>query len=175
MSVLEQKSWGPYATGAGIGALSCVAFATADKALGITTPFESTAAALVQRLAPQLSGVNAYLVKRDELPKIDWEWMLAAGVVLGSYLSSRASGDRDHGITPERWARAFGPSPSKRIVGSFLGGALMMFGARMAKGCTSGHAISGNLQLAGSSLVFSPIMGATAALVANALFGKRGA
>jgi uncharacterized membrane protein YedE/YeeE len=57
-------------------------------------------------------------------------------------------------------------------VGAFLGGALMMFGARVAKGCTSGHAISGNQQLAASSLVFSPVMAATAAAVAHLLFGK---
>jgi hypothetical protein len=48
----------------------------------------------------------------------------------------------------------------------------MMFGARMAKGCTSGHGISGVMQMAGSSWLFSPVMAATAALASRALFLK---
>jgi uncharacterized protein len=169
---MGKTSWPAYAVGAGIGALSCFTFATAKKPIGVTTPFESTAAALGQKLAPGLSGVNAYLENNEDVPKLDWEWMLALGVVLGSFLSARTSGDRDSGLLPTRWARRFGPAPSHRYVGAFLGGALMMFGARMAKGCTSGHGISGALQLAGSSWVFTPIMATSAALVARALFGK---
>jgi hypothetical protein len=42
----------------------------------------------------------------------------------------------------------------------------------MAKGCTSGHALTGTAQLALSSWVFSPIMFATAAAVARAIYGK---
>jgi uncharacterized membrane protein YedE/YeeE len=46
-----------------------------------------------------------------------------------------------------------------------------MFGARMAKGCTSGHGISGNMQLAKSSWLFSAVFGSMSALTARALFG----
>ena len=49
-----------------------------------------------------------------------------------------------------------------------------MFGARMARGCPSGHAISGLLQLASSSFVFAPVMGLCAALAAHGLFGRGG-
>jgi len=42
-----------------------------------------------------------------------------------------------------------------RFVGALVGGLLIGFGARMADGCTSGHGISGTLQLAvGSWLAF---------------------
>jgi len=171
MNAFFQRSWSPYAVGAGIGGLSWFSFATANKPLGITTPFESTAARLGQ-LAPRTSGVNAYLVKNDEVPRLDWEWALAAGVLLGSAISANASGDSDHGSVPRTWARAFGPSQAKRFAGAFIGGAMMMFGARMAKGCTSGHGISGTLQLAASSWVFAPIMAITGGLVSRKLFGK---
>lgn len=143
------------------------------KPLGITTAFESTAAAVGQKFAPALTRVNAYLVKREETPKLDWEWMLAAGVLVGSFLSARASSDRDTRLVPKQWARRFGPKPSRRYAGAFVGGALMMFGARMAKGCTSGHGISGTLQLAASSLVFSSVMATTGVLFARAVFGSR--
>lgn len=171
MNVLQQASWSPYAVGAGIGALSWLSFATANKPLGISTPLESTAARLGQ-LAPQASGVNAYLAKAEEAPRLDWEWALAVGVIAGSILSARASGDVDTGVLSPTWTRRFGRSQSSRYAGAFAGGALMMFGARMAKGCTSGHGISGTLQLAASSWLFSPLMAVTAGLVARALFGR---
>lgn len=172
MRPLGTTSWSPYAVGAGIGALSWLTFLTARKPLGVTTAFEGTAAALAQTVAPGPTRVNAYLATVDEVPKLDWEWMLDLGIVIGSFLSARASGDGGERGVPRRWARRFGPSPAARYAGAFAGGALAMFGARMARGCTSGHGISGNLQLAASSLLFSPIMGLTAALAARALFGK---
>lgn len=174
MSILQQRSWSPYAVGAGIGVLGWLSVLTANKPIGITTAFESTAAGLGQRLAPHASGVNEFLTKAEEVPKIDWEWMLAAGVGIGSWLSARASGDHAPRTVPALWAARFGTSPLRRDLGAFLGGALMMFGARVAKGCTSGHCISGMQQLAASSWLFSPVMGAVAAGVARLVLGKAG-
>lgn len=173
MSGREKQQWQPYAVGAGIGALSWLTFLTARNPLGVTTAFESTAAGLAQRAAPSLSGVNAYLARTDEVPKLGWEWMLDGGIILGSLLSARLSGDRRGRTTQKAWKRRFGRSPSRRYAGAFLGGAMMMFGARMAKGCTSGHALSGTMQLAASSWVFSPLMALTSILTARALFIRR--
>lgn len=173
MKALEKSAWSPYAVGAGIGALSWFTFLSARKGLGVSTPFEGTAAALARNLAPEATQVNAYLAVVDEPPKLDWELMLDAGIVIGSLLSVAASGDKPGQSVPGRWARRFGPAPSTRYAGAFLGGALAMFGARMARGCTSGHGISGNLQLASSSLLFTPVMGLSAVWVARSLFGQR--
>lgn len=169
MSTLQRTAWSPYLVGAGIGVLIWFAFASAKRPIGITTAVESTAVGLGQKIAPGASGANAFAAQADKPPRLDWEWTLAAGVVAGAMLSAMASGDRDHGTVPLRWAGTFGPSPAVRQSGAFLGGALMMFGARMAKGCTSGHGISGNLQLSASSWVFTPVMATTAGLVAHAL------
>jgi len=61
-----------------------------------------------------------------------------------------------------------------RYAGAFLGGLVMMLGARIAQGCTSGHAISGILQLALSSWIFAPVMGVAGMLVAFLIYGKEG-
>ena len=172
MKALEKPSWSPYAVGAGIGALSWFTFLSARKALGVTTAFEGTAATLARNIAPGITGVNEYLAVVEQAPKLDWELMLDAGIVLGSFLSAAASGDKPGPEVPQRWARRFGEAPSTRYAGAFLGGAAAMFGARMARGCTSGHGISGNLQLASSSLLFTPVMGLSAMLVARSLFGQ---
>src|SRR5690606_3919717 len=122
--------------------------------------------------APDVTRVNAYLRERDELPKIDWETSLVVGILAGSYLAARAAGERSTGALPRHWRRRFGPSRAKRAVAAFLGGAVMMFGARMAKGCTSGHGLTGNIELAASSWLFTPLMFASAALTARALYGE---
>ena len=92
----------------------------------------------------------------------------------GSMLAARAADQRTPTGVPKLWARRHGPSRGKRDAAAFLGGAAMMFGARMAKGCTSGHGITGTMQLALSSWVFTPVMFASAALFARALHGKGG-
>lgn len=162
----------PYLVGGALGLLNTFAFATAKRGLGITTAFESTAALAGRRVAPDAMHVNAYVAQREETPKVDWESLLVAGVLAGSYLASRATSNRMTRAVPPSWSRRFEPSRGKRYAAAFAGGAVMMFGARMAKGCTSGHALTGTAQLALSSWVFSPLMFATAAAVARLLYGK---
>ena len=176
-NVLARPSWSPWIVGAGIGLLSWFTFATADHAIGITSAFEHTAALVGRAVAPGLEQGSYFTDARadGDVPKIGWEWMLVAGVFLGALVSSRLSGDRPAETVPPLWRERFGDRPAVRYIGAFLGAALMMLGARVAGGCTSGHAISGVLQLAASSWVFAPTMFGTATLTAFALFGREGA
>lgn len=172
MNILQQRRWSPYLVGAGIGILSWFVCATANKLIGITTAFENTAALTLQRVAPGVAQpLPAAKAKDQKSPKIDWEWMRVAGVFVGAFISSKLSGDR---VPTEKvsamWARRFGPSVAARFAAAFAGGFLLMFGARIAQGCTSGHGISGALQLAVASWIFLPLMFATAILV----YGKEG-
>jgi hypothetical protein len=163
------------AIGTGIGLLNTASFATAGQGLGVTTPFEDVAALAAQRLAPDSLSINRYLQHREEKPQIAWEAFLVVGIFLGSRLAALRSGERSTRTVPPHWNRRFGPDPALRVAGSFAGGALMMFGARMAKGCTSGHAITGNSQFAASSALFSALLFASAAATAQALYGGRSA
>jgi uncharacterized membrane protein YedE/YeeE len=86
--------------------------------------------------------------------KINWQWMLVVGVVIGSFLSAIISGDFQVGVwVPSLWASAFGDSALLRVIVAVAGGIILGFGSRFAGGCTSGHGISGTLQLAVSSWV----------------------
>lgn len=164
----------PYAIGSALGLLNTFAFATASRGLGVTTAFESAAALAGRRAAPDAMNVNAYVAKREETPKIDWESFLVLGILGGSYVAARLAGERSTRAVPRTWSRRFGGSRVLRYAAAFVGGATMMFGARMAKGCTSGHALTGTAQLAVSSWTFSPIMFGAAAATARVLFGKEG-
>jgi len=172
---VTRTSWSPYLVGAAIGLLSWFAFATADKPLGITTAFENSAALVEKAAIPNFEHMNDYYAARAQegkSPKIDWEWMLVLGVFLGALLSAGLSGDRTKEAVPDLWRRRFGGSVAKRFAAAFLGGALMMFGARLAQGCTSGHGISGALQLAVSSWVFVVVFFAVAVVVALLIYGR---
>jgi uncharacterized membrane protein YedE/YeeE len=170
MNGLRAKRWSPYAVGVGIGLLSVFAFATADRGLGITTPFEHGAALVYRGLAPAAAEAGGYF--RDHTPKIGWEWMVVVGVFIGSLVSSKLSGDREHAIVPPMWQRQFGPSVALRMVFAFAGGLVMMLGARLARGCTSGHGITGALQLAVSSWIFISLAFAAAIATALLLYGR---
>ncbi|QDT16669.1 YeeE/YedE thiosulfate transporter family protein [Alienimonas californiensis] len=175
---LTKTAWSPYLVGAGIGILSWFAFATANHPLGITSAFENTAALAGQAVAPSLEKSHPYYVEKaeqGESPKIGWEWMLVLGVFVGALLSSLFSGDRTDLKVPPLWRSRFGNGTAKRLVVAFLGGAVMMFGARLAQGCTSGHGISGTLQFAASSWLFVVAMFAAAVATAFLLYGREGA
>lgn len=169
-SYFTKKSWSPYIVGAAIGVLSWFTFLTANHALGITTAFESTVAIVEMEVSPQIAETNSFFVQKT--PRIDWGWMLVVGVFVGAFISSKLSGDRDAATVPPLWAKRFGPSSMKRYAGAFVGGLLMLLGARLAGGCTSGHGISGSLQLAASSWLFVIIAFSAGILTSFLIFGR---
>lgn len=175
---LTLKSWSPYIAGAAIGILSWFAFATVDRPIGVTTAFEHTAALSMKAVAPQVEQSNQYFADKKaegKPPKIDWEVLLVVGVFIGGLISSLFSGDRGAPVVSHLWSWKFGPSVAKRLVVAFLAGGLMMFGARLAQGCTSGHGISGTLQFAVSSWMFISLAFLVAVITAWAMYGKQGA
>lgn len=151
MEWLAMNRWSPYAAGAGIGVLCCLTFLFSDKTFGCTTAFARTSG-MIERLF-RGKKILARPYYRKFPPQVDWEWMLVLGIFIGSFLSASFSGQFRIRWIPEMWGQAFGPSLGLRLWTAFAGGVLMSFGARWAGGCTSGHGISGTLQLAVSSWI----------------------
>lgn len=151
MEWLELPRWSPYVVGAAIGLLSCLAVVLSDKFLGVTTALVRATGMIGRLFSRRAIADNAYFQKFP--PQVDWELMVIIGLPLGAFLSAALSGDLRVVAVPQRWAEAFGESLSLRLVVALAGGILMGFGARWAGGCTSGHGISGTLQLALSSWI----------------------
>jgi len=82
--------------------------------------------------APGHVAALPYFVKYT--PKIDWQWMLVLGVLIGSFVSSRLSGQFQIRFIPPMWEESFGPGKFNRWIFAFIGGIFLMFGARMAGG-----------------------------------------
>ena len=143
--------WSPYIAGAGIGILSWLAFLLSDKPLGCSTAFVRTSGMIETFFRKEKNQDRQYF--KEFIPMIDWEWMLVLGIMIGAFLSAIISGSFSLDWVPSHWSGTFGPKAFPRIMTAFNGGILMGFGARWAGGCTSGHGISGTLQLAVSGWV----------------------
>jgi uncharacterized membrane protein YedE/YeeE len=153
MEWLRMESWSPYVVGIGIGILSWISFAVSDKPLGCSTAFARTAGMLERLFRGKKVDHKPYY--RKFAPAIDWEWMLVLGVIIGAFVSAKLSGEFALEWVPGLWQAEVGSrwtsGPAARWVVALLGGVIMGIGARWAGGCTSGHGISGMLQLAVSS------------------------
>jgi len=108
---------------------------------------------------------------KDPLIMKSWSPYIV-GIFFGALLSATLSRDHTNEAVPAMWRARFGSSVSLRLISAFFAGALMLFGARLADGCTSGHGISGNMQLAISSFAFSAMFFASATVKALILYGR---
>jgi uncharacterized protein len=84
-----------------------------------------------------------------------WELLFLAGAFIAGLIISILKKEFKFAIIHSSWLKYKGNSVPKRLIWSFLGGFILIIGARMAGGCTSGHILSGGMQLSLSSLVFA--------------------
>lgn len=151
MNIFTLSSWSPYFVGISIGILSWITFIVADRPIGVSTAFVRFSGLIEKLLFKEKVTDNEYYKKY--VPNISWEVMLVIGILIGSFLSSIISGQFNFRVIPELWKIEFGNTYILRIIVSLIGGFLVGLGARWAGGCTSGHGISGTMQLAVSSWI----------------------
>ena len=106
-------------------------------------------------LANLLTGTtqNSYFEKIQKSG--NWELIFLAGAFISGLFLSLVRKDFKITLIHENWKKYKSDSVSKRIIWAFVGGFILIFGARMAGGCTSGHILSGGMQLSFSSLTFA--------------------
>jgi uncharacterized membrane protein YedE/YeeE len=167
-NIFERVRWSPYAVGAGIGILSILTFGISNEAIGVSGAFARTSGMIEKRIRGPKAQEREYY--KEHPPKINWEWMFVAGLIIGSFVSAILSGDFEFVFVPDRWEQSAGNSQLFRWSAAFIGGVLMGFGARWARGCTSGHGISGTLQLAVSSWIATMALFISGIITAMILF-----
>ena len=172
MDCLMMEQWSPYVCGAGIGVLSWLAFLLSDTPLGTSTSYARTAGMLERLIRGDRVLLRPFFQKA--VPRVDWQWMLVLGIVLGSFLSASLSGQVHVVWVPEPWSSVFGTPALPRLLVAFAGGTLLGLGSRWGGGCTSGHGISGTLQLAVSGWVASLCFFAGGIAVATFLYAAIG-
>jgi len=145
-------AWSPYLVGAFIGLLSMATLYFSDKPLGASTAYARLAGMFGNLFNRRRTESLKYF--QENKPVVDWEVMVVFGAVLGAFLAAWHGSELTAEWLPAMWVARFGEdSVALRIGVALLGGVFMAFGARLAGGCTSGHGISGTMQLAVGSWI----------------------
>lgn len=144
--------WNPYLVGVLLGLTLLAAFLVAGQGLGASALPKRFIAMVGHDVAPAWTAKNPALqsyVAGGANPMRNWLIFEVLGVVLGGFLSALAAGRLK--TTVEK-----GPNISMRarLLYALAGGTVMGFAAGLARGCTSGQALSGGALLATGSWAF---------------------
>ena len=165
------KAWTPYIAGAIIGLLQIPTFLLMDTALGASSSYVTVAAHIASLFDSRVAEIK-YLGSHMWGAKNWWQVAVVSGIAIGAFVSMRLSGARRQVISPV-WARATATTTlAARAPLAFLAGFIMLFGARIAGGCTSGHGISGMAQLSAGSTMAVAAMFAGGILTAMLLLRR---
>lgn len=128
------------------------------------------------------TSTNAYLAKsngkyaKHAANPLNYSFVFVIAMMIGGFVSSvlRRGVTGEDRFVPDLWRANFGPSRIKRYAVAFLGGFIVIYGARLAGGCTSGHMMSGMMQTAVSGYVFAAGAFLAAIPTAHFLFSREG-
>jgi uncharacterized protein len=154
----------PYLAGVGLGLALLAAFVVVGRGLGASGAFSSTAAGLVSIVSPERaheSGLFSGYIDAEGGPWLDWLIFELVGVAIGGVASAWFA--RRLRLEVERGPRV---SRRTRLIAAFVGGTMMGLGAVLARGCTSGHALTGGALLSVGSWLFMISAFAAAYLIA---------
>lgn len=149
----EAKAYvNPYLGGILLGLVLFGSFFLTGNGLGASGGLNRILVFVEDIFYPEHIDRTPYLISMaggERNPLDSWVVFVSIGVVVGGFVSGVVNGrfkvETNHGpkITPRmRWMFAF------------IGGGLMGYGARMARGCTSGQALSGGAVLSVGSWAF---------------------
>lgn len=161
------RYWNPYVAGVALGLVLFSAYVLTGFGLGGSGGVARVMAAGVDLVAPRAVDRNPYLSSMaggaTSALRHPMVWM-TLGTIIGGFVSGLVSGrlrvetyKGPHVSTKVRWGLAF------------LGGGLMGWGAGLARGCTSGQALSGGAVLSAGSWAFMIMVFAGAYLLAYPL------
>jgi len=168
-TVARKRSDGPFlpwwAGGLALAGVLLVAVALV-KPLGVSTQYVRAVGGACSLVDPGVCESNAYF--KAEGIKFGYEEMVVLGILPGALLAALVTGRLGGGGGGgASWRSLPGPARRNRLATAFVGGVLLLFGARLAGGCTSGHILSGVSQMAVSSTLFAVAAFGSAVLVAR--------
>ncbi|MCO4755149.1 MAG: YeeE/YedE family protein [Bacteriovoracaceae bacterium] len=149
IQMLGKAAWSPYLAGALIGILAWLTFTFSNKPIGASSAYATVAGLLGKLIAKKHTLKLKYY--KENPPEVSWGLVFVLSAIGGSFISSITGGEFEVRWVPKLWEEVHGSSSYS--ITAFIGGIFMAFGARLAGGCTSGHGISGTLQLSLASWV----------------------
>lgn len=149
---MKKKLWDPIFGGIMIGIAMLLTFFIAGRGLGVSGAITSFSAWLQNLFLPTITQKSEYLSQyfaNGANPLNDYLVYMAVGIMIGGFLASKVSKDLKLEVLK-------GPNISNmgRLGYAFIGGILVGYAARMARGCTSGQALVGGSELSVGSWAF---------------------
>lgn len=143
--------WSPYIAGAGLGLTLLATFAIVGWGLGASSAFSLLTGVGMNTLSPgyakSLEYFSQYL--NNEAPLLNWVLFEILGLFLGALAASLLGGNFQVKLDKGEHM-----GKGTRLLTAFGGGIMIGFASRLARGCTSGVALSGGAQLAVSGWLF---------------------
>ena len=146
------KFWNPYVAGVALGLVLLASFLIMGKGLGASGGVNRVAVCAVDAIAPAHVDDTTYMarLKEDGRHLLDSYFVFEIlGVLLGGAVSAFAAGRMKRGVM-----RGPNIDVSSRLILALSGGLLMGIAARLARGCTSGQALTGGALLSAGSWIF---------------------
>ena len=154
------------------------------KPIGVSTQFvildgivaDAVSPAFITETDDGYTSTNAYMAKSggkyaaSAANPLNYSFVFVLAMAAGAALSAWLRGGigRAERRMPAIWRANYGDTPMKRYALAFLGGFIVLYGARLAGGCTSGHMMSGMMQTALSGYIFAA--GAFTAAIPTAIY-----
>ncbi len=137
---MKKDYWNPYFGGVVLGTMLFLTFAIASQGFGASGTFSRlTAEYLVNSDKSWLS--NAYVAsyfKHSDSALMNWTVLETIGILFGGFVSALLAGRL---MFKADKARSY--PTTKRLFWAFVGGAIVAFSTRFARGCTSGQGLDG--------------------------------
>src|SRR5210317_553840 len=142
------------------------------KPIGVSTQFVILDAIIGDKINSELitetedgkiQSTNSYLNKSDAKyaksanQPLNYSFMFVIALAIGAFISSqlRKGVGQSEKLSTKVWNDKFGKFASERVLVTFVSGFVVLFGARLAGGCTSGHMMSGLMQTSISAYLFT--------------------
>ncbi|KGL62350.1 YeeE/YedE thiosulfate transporter family protein [Polaribacter sp. Hel1_85] len=143
--------WNPYFGGFLLGIIIIFTFFLTGRGLGASGAMKSSVVTIVDKVAPTHAENNAYyskFLKEDDTPMNTWLVFEALGILIGAFISGGLSGRIS-------WRVQHSPkiTSRRRLLFALGGGILFGLGAQIARGCTSGAALSGMAVLSSGGFI----------------------
>lgn len=148
---IDHVYWNPYFGGLMLGLLMIFTFYVTGRGLGASGAMKSTVVQAVGTVSASHAENNAYysqFVAEDKSPLNTWLVFEVLGVLAGAFISGALTGRIG-------WKLEHSPkiTSKRRMVAALAGGIFFGFGAQLARGCTSGAALSGAAVLSTGGMI----------------------
>jgi hypothetical protein len=184
------KEWNWFQAGIGLAASFLLAVILVQP-IGVSTQFVILDGIIAKTIHPEwvqadaraksgYKSPNAYLNKsggkyaKNIAHPLNYSFIFVLAMLGGGLVARVTRKDKTLHQIPEIHAARFGQTPVLRYVLAFFGGVIVLWGARLAGGCTSGHMMSGMMQTAISGYLFAAAVFVVAVPVSLILYRAKG-